>query len=225
MYYKSFYAFDGKTPVPAVIRQYNEEDFAELIVIQAEAFPPPYPAESLWNREQLLNHVTLFHEGALAVEVNGELAGSVTALKIHYEPGTADSQHSWSEVTADGYLTTHKPDGNALYIADLCVRPKYRKLGLGKELVQSLYHVVVQQKLERLLGAGRMPGYHLQTAEMSAEAYLQAAVAGTLADPVITFLLRCGRTPVGVIPDYLDDEESCNYAALMEWRNPFAHTN
>ncbi|AIQ15376.1 acetyltransferase [Paenibacillus sp. FSL H7-0357] len=221
MYYKTFYAFDEKIPVPAVIRQYTEDDFAELITIQSEAFPPPYPAELWWKREQLLNHVTLFPEGALAVEVNGELAGSVTGLKINFEPEGEGLHHTWSEVTADGYITTHQPDGNTLYIADLCVRPKYRKLGLGKELVQSLYHVVVEQKLERLLGAGRMPGYHLQASRMPAEKYLAEVVAGILTDPVITFLLRCGRTPVGVVADYLDDEESGNFAALMEWRNPF----
>lgn len=221
MYYKSFYAFDGKMPVPAVIRSYTEADFAELVTIQSEAFPPPYPAELWWNREQLLNHVTLFPEGALCAEVDGELAGSVTGLKIHYNPETPALHHTWSEVTDDGYLTTHQPDGNTLYIADLCVRPKYRKLGLGKELVQALYHAVVEQKLERLLGAGRMPGYHLMAARMPAEAYLAGVVSGTWSDPVITFLLRCGRVPVGVVADYLEDEESGNYAALMEWRNPF----
>lgn len=221
MYYKSFFSFDGGTPVPTVIRSYNEEDFTELITIQSEAFPPPYPAELWWNREQLQNHVTLFPEGALCVEVDGELAGSVTGLKIHFDPRGTLHHQSWSEVTADGYITTHQPNGNTLYIADLCVRPKYRKLGLGKELVQSLYHVVVEQKLERLLGAGRMPGYHVHSSRMSAESYLAAVVDGTLADPVITFLLRCGRTPVRVIADYLEDEESCNFAALMEWRNPF----
>lgn len=195
MYYKTFYAFDGKIPVPAVIRQYTEDDFAELITIQSEAFPPPYPAELWWNREQLLNHVTLFPEGALAVEVNGELAGSVTGLKINVEPEGEGLHHTWSEVTEDGYITTHQPDGNTLYIADLCVRPKYRKLGLGKELVQSLYHVVVEQKLERLLGAGRMPGYHLQASRiLSGEVSGRSGPCGTLADPVITFLLRCGRT-------------------------------
>lgn len=29
MYYKKFYALDGKTPVPAVIRSYTEADFNE----------------------------------------------------------------------------------------------------------------------------------------------------------------------------------------------------
>ncbi|QUL55134.1 GNAT family N-acetyltransferase [Paenibacillus tritici] len=221
MYYKRFYAFDGATPVPAVIRSYKESDFTELIRVQSEAFPPPYPAELWWNREQLLNHVTLFPEGALAVEVDGELAGSVTGLIIRSGPEAPALHHTWSEVTADGYLTTHEPDGNTLYIADLCVRPKYRKLGLGKELVQSLYHVVVEQKLERLLGAGRMPGYHLMADRMTAEEYLAGVVAGRWTDPVITFLLRCGRVPVTVVADYLEDEESGNYAALMEWKNPF----
>ncbi|MBT2292276.1 GNAT family N-acetyltransferase [Paenibacillus albidus] len=222
MYHKTFYAFDGNTPVQAVIRNYTEQDFDEMIAIQAEAFPPPYPAELWWNRKQLLNHVTLFPEGALCVEVGGELAGSVTSLKINFDPShTEDAAHSWAEVTADGYITTHLPHGNALYIADLCVRPKYRKLGLGKELVQSLYHVVVEQQLSRLLGAGRMPGFHKQAPEMKAEQYLADVVAGRLADPVITFLLRCGRTPLGVTAGYLEDEESRNYAALMEWKNPF----
>lgn len=221
MYNKSFYAFDGKIPVPAVLRSYKEADFAELITIQSEAFPPPYPAELWWNREQLMNHVTLFPEGALCVEVNGELAGSVTGLKIHFDTEAPALHHTWSEVTADGYITTHQPGGNTLYIADLCVRPKHRKLGLGKELVQSLYHVVVEQRLERLLGAGRMPGYHLHASRMSAEEYLEGVTAGKWSDPVLTFLLRCGRSPVGVVADYLEDEESGNYAALMEWRNPF----
>lgn len=132
MYYKKFYALDGQTPVPAVIRSYTEADFTELITIQSEAFPPPYPAELWWNREQLLNHVTLFPEGALCVEVAGELAGSVTGFLMNFDPEAPMHHHTWSEVTADGYLTSHQPDGNTLYIADLCVRPKYRKLGLGQ---------------------------------------------------------------------------------------------
>ncbi|TWE08485.1 hypothetical protein FB550_101511 [Neobacillus bataviensis] len=66
-----------------------------------------------------------------------------------------------------------------------------------------------------------MPGYHKQADRMSAEQYIDAVLKGELKDSVITFLLRCGRTPVKVIANYLEDEESCNYGTLMEWKNPF----
>lgn len=69
-----------------------------------------------------------------------------------------------------------------------------------------------------------MPGYQHHADQLSAEAYVDAVVSGELKDPVLTFLLRCGRVPVCIMPDYLDDEQSRNYAALMEWRNPF-HTD
>lgn len=218
-FYQQIYVFDDTRPVPVVIRSYTPEDFDELIVIQSETFPPPYPPEQWWNKEQLIQHVTLFPEGALCVEVDGILAGSITSLIVDYDP--MEPAHSWSEATDNGYIRTHKPDGNTLYIADICVRPRFRKLGLGKWLIQSLYHVTVEQGLDRLLGGGRMPGYHHYAHEMSAADYLGAVVRGDLKDPVITFLLRCGRTPVGVAADYLEDEESCNYGALMEWKNPF----
>jgi hypothetical protein len=66
-----------------------------------------------------------------------------------------------------------------------------------------------------------MPGYHKVAPEITPEEYLQDVVKGERNDPVVTFLLRCGRTPVQVVPNYLDDEESHHYGALMEWKNPF----
>ena len=35
-----------------------------------------------------------------------------------------------------------------------------RKAGIGKWLMQSMYETVVHKRLKRLLGGGRMPGYH-----------------------------------------------------------------
>jgi hypothetical protein len=87
--------------------------------------------------------------------------------------------------------------------------------------MQSMYEVVVQLNLDRLLGGGRMPGYHKHAQTLTANQYIEKVLAGELKDPVITFLLRCGRTPVQVVENYLEDEESLNHAVLMEWRNPF----
>lgn len=219
MYRKEFYVFDQDRPVPAVIRNYGESDFPGLIRIQQESFPPPFPSELWWNTEQLHNHVAIFPEGALCVEVGGEIAGSMTGLLVRFDPAHPD--HKWEEITDNGYIRNHDPNGNTLYVVDISVRPSFRKLGLGKWLMFSMYDVVVHKRLERLLGGGRMPGYHKHADRMTAEQYLEAVVKGELKDPVITFLLRCGRTPVKVVADYLEDEESRNYGTLMEWRNPF----
>lgn len=218
-YRSEFYTYDQDKPVPIVIRNYTKADFAELIKIQSECFPPPFPSELWWNEEQLTNHVTLFPEGALCIEVDGELAGSLTGLCVDFDPEHAD--HTWEEITDNGYIRNNNRDGNTLYIVDISVRPKYRKLGLGKLMMQAMYQVVIELGLDRLLGGGRMPGYHKKAAEMTAEQYIDGVIKGEYKDPVITFLLRCGRTPLTIVENYLEDEESLNHAVLMEWKNPF----
>lgn len=217
--YKQLYVFHDDRPIPATIRNYEEKDIDALIRIQQESFPPPFPSELWWNKEQLMNRITLFPEGALCVEVDGEVVGSMTGLIVNFHPSDAD--HTWEEITDNGYIRNHNRNGNTLYVVDIGVRPAYRKLGLGKWLMQSMYEVVVHQKLERLLGGSRMPGYHRYANEMTAEQYVDAVMTGKIKDPVMTFLLRCGRTPVKVVANYLEDAQSCNYALLMEWRNPF----
>ncbi|MDT3415472.1 ribosomal protein S18 acetylase RimI-like enzyme [Brevibacillus aydinogluensis] len=219
MYRKELYVFDQDKPVKAMIRNYTPDDFDELIRIQQESFPPPFPSELWWNKEQLTNHVTLFPEGAVCVEVDGVLAGSITGLLVTFDPAHPD--HTWEEVTDSGYIRNHDPNGDTLYIVDICIRPSHRKLGLGKWMMQAMYELVVHKGLKRLLGGGRMPGYGRYADQMTAEAYLEKVVAGELKDPVVTFLMRCGRTPLKVVANYLEDEESRNYAALMEWKNPF----
>ncbi|MER2189419.1 MAG: GNAT family N-acetyltransferase [Solibacillus sp.] len=223
MYHKELYVFNQNKPLPATIRNYQETDFLELIRIQKECFPPPFPEELWWNTDQLKNHTTLFSEGALCIEVEGKLAGSMTALLVDFHIN--DPNHTWEEITDNGYIQTHNRNGNTLYVVDICVSPLYRNLGLGKWLMFSMYDIVIQNKLERLLGGSRMPGFHRYEKDMTAQLYVQSVVNGDIKDSVISFLLRCGRTPLQVVPNYLEDEESCNYGVLMEWKNPFIQHN
>lgn len=209
---------DGKRNCTATVRNYESKDFGQLIEVQAESFPPPYPAELWWNEAQLEQHVARCPEGALCVEVDGRIAGSMTALRRTLAGGDG---HSWASVTDDGYIRNHEPDGDTLYVVDLCVRPAYRALGLGRLLIQTMHETVVQLGCRRLLSGGRMPGYHKHADRLTPEQYLAEVTAGRLRDPVVSFLLGCGRLPVGVAHGYLEDEQSCSCAALMEWRNPF----
>ena len=202
-----------------LFENYGEADFAGLIRVQQESFPPPFPSELWWNEQQLSNHVRLFPAGAICAKVDGEVVGSVTGLVMNWTPG--DASHTWAEVTDSGYIRTHDANGNTLYIVDISVRPAFRKLGIGKALMHCMYDVVSHLGLARVLGGARMPRYHEHAATMTPEQYLESIVAGEIQDPIVTFLMRCGRVPVRVVHDYLDDEESANCAVLMEWRNPF----
>ncbi|RXJ04131.1 GNAT family N-acetyltransferase [Anaerobacillus alkaliphilus] len=219
MYRKEIFHFHEGKPLKVIVRNYQKSDFEELIQIQRESFPPPFPSELWWNEEQLTNHVTLFPEGALCLEVEGEIAGSMTGLLVPFDP--KHPKHTWEEITDNGYIRNHEPNGNTLYVVDICIRPSYRNHKLGKVLMDSMYDVVVHKGLERLLGGGRMPGYHKLASEMTPEEYLQKVLSGEVRDPVISFLLMCGRTPVTLVENYLADEESHNFGVLMEWRNPF----
>jgi ribosomal protein S18 acetylase RimI-like enzyme len=220
MYRSEYIAFDrGGRPLPAVVRNYRADDFEALIDIQRECFPPPFPSELWWTPEQLSSHVRLFPEGAVCIEADGTLVGSMTGLIVRYDPN--EMSHAWAETTGEGSISTHDPEGDTLYIVDVSVRPAYRQYGFGKAMAYAMYHLVIEKKLKRLLGGGRMSGYHRYADAMSAEEYAREVVAGRLKDPVITFLLRCGRMPVRVAENYLEDAESRNYALLMEWKNPF----
>ncbi|MGO4544795.1 GNAT family N-acetyltransferase [Paenibacillus sp. 2TAB23] len=217
--HKEVYIFQDDKPVKSIIRPYNDTDFDALIEVQRLSFPPPFPAELLWNREQLSEHIERFPAGALCAEVDGSIVGSMTALLVNMDDYS--HVHSWENMTDSGYIRNHNRDGDTLYVVDICVVPKFRKTGIGKWLMQSMYETVVQLGLTRLLGGGRMPGYGKHQQECSPEVYLEKVLTGEWKDPVITFLLRCGRIPVGIARDYLEDEQSNHCAVIMEWRNPF----
>ena len=216
---KEFYLHTGGRSRLATIRNYNADDFDALIQVQKACFPPPFPEELLWKKEQLEEHVRRFPEGALCAEADGEIVGSMTGLIVNWSD--YEEKHTWASITDHGYIRNHERGGDALYVVDLCVVQGLRKSGLGKELMQSMYETVVHLGLKRLLGGGRMPGYSLRAEEAAPEQYVERVVAGEWNDGVISFLLRCGRMPIGILRNYLDDEESGHNAVLMEWRNPF----
>ncbi len=115
------YLFYDNKPVKTFFRQYTEDDFEQLIAIQRESFPPPFPPELWWNKAQLHNHVTIFPEGALCAEIDGTIIGSITGLIVQFDP--LHPHHTWEEITNNGYIHNHNPNGNTLYVVDICVAP------------------------------------------------------------------------------------------------------
>ena len=55
---------------------------------------------------------------------------------------------------------------------------------------------------------------------MSADEYAKKVLEGELKDPVLSLQLKNGFKLIKVLPNYLYDERSLNYASFIEWLNP-----
>lgn len=198
------------------IRSYTADDYEELLAVQREAFPPPFPEELWWKREQIEAHVELYPEGAMVAVCDGVIAGSATSLLVRF----TGKPHTWADVADNGYIRrSHDPSGDSLYGIDLCVRPSYRSRGVAAALYEARKELVVRSGLQRFLAGCRIPGYHRYADRMSAEQYVSLVAAGELKDMVLSFMIRQGLKPIQVLDDYLEDEESLNKAVLVEWKN------
>jgi ribosomal protein S18 acetylase RimI-like enzyme len=198
------------------IRPYTLEDYDQLLDVQKEAFPPPFPEDLWWSREQIESHVTTFPEGALLAEIDGTVVGSATSLLIAFD----GKPHTWDDVADNGYIKgSHQPNGDSLYGIDLCVRPSYRGKGIAQTLYAARKETVRKLGLSRFLAGCRIPNYKEYSDELDVKTYVKAVQQGDIKDLVLTFMLKQGLTPLQVLPNYLEDDESSNYAVLVEWKN------
>jgi ribosomal protein S18 acetylase RimI-like enzyme len=203
------------------LRSYTPEDIEQLIDIQRECFPPPFPQDLLWQPEQLLSHIRYFSEGALCIEAEpGLLVASSTAMMIQWDLKSPD--HSWAETTGDGFIHTHNPKGNTLYGVDIAVRPSWQKRGLARMMYQKRFEIVREKKLQRFLSGGRLANYAEYKDRLSPEEYIKGVFAGTIIDETLTAMMKAGLKPVKVVRHYLPlpDPEADHCALLLEWANP-----
>ncbi|WP_088104480.1 GNAT family N-acetyltransferase [Halalkalibacter urbisdiaboli] len=200
------------------VRPYTMDDFKGLLEVQKEAFPPPFPEELWWSKDQIQAHLETFPEGALLAEIDGKVVGSATSLLITYD----GKPHTWEEVADNGYIrNSHNPNGDSLYGIDVCVRPSYRGRGIAKALYEARKETVRKLGLTRFLAGCRIPNFHEYADKMSVESYIEAVKRGEIHDSVLSFMLKQGLTAIQALPHYLDDDESLDFAVLVEWRPSF----
>lgn len=197
------------------VRSYTLADFDDLVRIQSECFPPPFPPELWWNKEQIISHISLFPDGALCAIDGKTIVGSATCNRIQFDP--AHPGHTWAEAADNGYIRNFDPQGDTLYGIDIGVRPAWRGRGVARELYEARFDLVRKLGLKRFLAGSRISGYYKHS-ELTPEAYAEEVIAGRINDPVITPQLKAGLRPLMVVREYLPDEEARNCALLMEWK-------
>lgn len=184
---------------------------------------PTLGAQELMTVAHFESQYQLFAEGQIVVLVTDSagqelVVGQGSGFFVDFD--FAHPNHRFSEICHDFYFTGHNSDGAYYYGADISVHPDYRGQGIGSRIYEARKALVQQYNRRGIVAGGLIPGYAAYKAVLSVQAYVEKVVAGELTDPTLSFQLRQGFQLRGLIPDYIEDSASDNWATLIEWVNP-----
>ncbi|MFM8496448.1 MAG: hypothetical protein ACKOEM_13130 [Planctomycetia bacterium] len=204
-------------PRDYVIRLMQPADYGVI----AEICRAVYPHETPYTPEELAEHRAVFPQGQFVAEhvPTGEPVGVHFTLRLRMADYHVDD--SWDVLTARGTFADHDPAGPTLYGADVFVSPDHQHHGLAHALTDATRGLVVEERLWRMVGASRLPGYGAFVGTLPPADYVREVIAGTRTDPVLSAHLKDGWSVVKPIEGYLQhDPESANWAAVIQWINP-----
>lgn len=190
-------------------------DVLGAVALQRLAFPPPFSEDLHWDPEHLLQHVELFPDGQFVADQEGVIVGSCSNTIISEEKWQAHG--GWGATVGGPMLRGFRRDGTTLYGLDIAVHPAYRRQGVGRGFYQARFDLVKRLGLTRYGTACRMPDFANHPGFTIRE-YAQRVHGGEIQDRTLTPLLRYGLAFIDVIENYMEDRESGNAAALLEWR-------
>ncbi|MFO1430361.1 MAG: GNAT family N-acetyltransferase [Candidatus Competibacteraceae bacterium] len=200
------------------LRLSDYEDIRHTMDIVYPKMQGTWTREQSWTREQFTSQLARFPEGQICIEDNGRVVAAAMSLIVDYS--RYGDRHTYDQITGNGYLTTHDPNGDTLYGMDLFVHPEYRNLRLGRRLYDARKELCEKLNLRAIVVGGRLPGYWKYSQEMSPQQYVELVKSKELLDPILTFQLANGFHVRRILTGYLpEDTESQSYATLLEWLN------
>ncbi len=208
-----------RKPIAVRVREGTRQDIPALMELNRAAYPGLAGENVVWGETHLRSHLRVFPQGQLVAEARGKIVGAVSSLIVNLgsEPLR---HHTWAGITDSGYFTSHDPQGDTLYGADVYVHPDARGLGVGHALYAARRALCKRLNLRRILAGGRLWNYGDHAAQLSPQEYAQRVAAGEFRDLVLSFQLGEGFQLRSVMPNYLRDPRSHHHASLIEWLNP-----
>ena len=201
------------------LRPVTDRDVPTLVALNRAAYPDLAEQEVVFTERQLRAHTAKFPRGQIVAEIDGVVVGAMATLILNRAIDPLGA-HTWCEATGDGLFTTHDPAGDTLYLADIYVDGAAWGRGVGTALYEALRALCRELGLARIVAGGRLWGYHAVAHERTPEAYNEDVILGVRTDRVLGSQLKAGFVVRGVLPSYLPDPKSCDYASLLEWINP-----
>lgn len=173
-----------------------------------------------YSQGAITGQINTFPEGQFVISLDDQIVGYCATFIT--DEKSAMRQHSWVEITGNGYASRHNPKGEWLYGMEVCTDPGLRGYRLGQRLYNERKKLCEHLDLKGIVFAGRLPSLARRLKKYdSVEAYIDEVKRKQVRDPVLSFQLKNHFEIIGVIPDYLTwDKESLGYGIHMIWRNP-----
>ena len=160
-----------------------------------------------------LKHLELFPAGQFVALDGDRVVGATSSIRLHFDFEHLD--HTFSDIIQGGWLTSHEPDGDWLYGADIGVHPAYRRMGIARALYAARHETVKRFGLKGQVTVGMMSGYAKHKTTMSPEVYFAKLQAGEIVDPTVSAQRQVGFEIRALIPNYLNDPVCDNYGILI----------
>jgi len=151
----------------------------------------------------------------VGVDFSGNVVGYAGFFRTKRLNGNAAS---WYDLTSYGYIHgAHRENGSYMFGMNLTNHPECP--GVGLTLHADAFKYMVANNLEGIYFGSRVPGFSRASAKYSIDRWVFGE-NGMSMDPEIRYYQKIGYRIVKVIPDFIEDEESCNYGVLMLLENP-----
>ena len=199
-----------------VTRRWRREDIPEIIDC-SRAIYSDYPPEYIFTQRQYEMQLASFPDGQFVALARGKIIGYATSIIVHLDD---EFWYDVDELTGAGTFSTHNPDGDTLYGADIGVHPDFRRRGVAMLLYQRRKALLKRYNLRRMIAYGRIPGYKEYAGKMTAEEYVEKVINGELRDPALNTHLKSGYQVKKVQLDITVDMSSLNYSTFLEMPNP-----
>lgn len=192
---------------------HSRPEFADgLARLQRICFPT-LADEERFGAEHYRRHMELFPDGQFTVLDGDRVIGATTTLRLDFDFERVD--HTFAEIIQGGWLTSHDPQGQWLYGADLAVDPTYRRSGIATALYAARQELVWRLGLQGQVTAGMIPGFGPLKDRMTAAEYYARVLSGELRDPTLSMQIGIGFEPRGLLENYLHDPACANYGVLL----------
>ena len=188
------------------------EHAQQLEKLQEIVFPTLSPEER-FKKEHYLKHIELFPQGQFVALHHDKVVGMTSSIRLNFDLN--HTHHTFADIMQEGWLTSHQPNGEWLYGADIGTHPNHRRQGIARGLYAARQHTVQTLSLKGQVTVGMMNGYQAYQNEMTPQTYFENVRDGNIIDPTVTAQMRMGFEICALVENYVTDPQCGNCGILI----------